>query len=62
VWYHNGDHAVLMRSNRVCHDVHVDPIQPGMRPIGPMRTGTPSRRSSSSRRPTAGVRPTAIAA
>ena len=62
VWYHDGDHAVLMRSNRVCHDVHVDPIQPGMRPIGPMRTGTPSRRSSSPRRPTAGVRPTAIAA
>jgi hypothetical protein len=33
LWYHDGDHAVLMRSNLVCHDVHVDPIQPRMRPI-----------------------------
>jgi len=33
LWYHDGDHAVLMRSNLVCHDVHVDPIQPSMRPI-----------------------------
>jgi len=33
LWYHDGDHAVLMRSNLVCHDVHFDPIQPIMRPI-----------------------------
>jgi hypothetical protein len=33
LWYHDGDHAVLMRSNLVCHDVHFDPIQPRMRPI-----------------------------
>ena len=33
LWYHDGDHAVLMRSNLICHDVHVDPIQPRMRPI-----------------------------
>ncbi len=33
LWYRDGDHAVLMRSNLVCHDVHFDPIQPRMRPI-----------------------------
>ena len=33
LWYHDGDHAVLMRSNLVCHDVHFDPIQRIMRPI-----------------------------
>ncbi len=33
LWYHDSDHAVLMRSNLVCHDVHFDPIQPSMRPI-----------------------------
>ena len=33
LWYHDGDHAVLMRSNFVCHDVRFDPIQPSMRPI-----------------------------
>jgi len=33
VWHHDNDHAVLMRSNRVCYDVHVDPGQPGMQPI-----------------------------
>jgi hypothetical protein len=33
LWYHDGDHAVLIRSNLICHDVHVDPIQPRMRPI-----------------------------
>jgi hypothetical protein len=33
LWYHDGDHAVLMRSNFVCHDVRFDPIQPRMRPI-----------------------------
>ncbi len=33
LWYHDGDHAVLMRSTLVCHDVHVDPLQPRMRPI-----------------------------
>ena len=27
LWYHDGDHAVLMRSNLVCHDVRFDPIQ-----------------------------------
>ncbi len=33
VWYHDGDHAVLMRSTLVCHDVRCDPLQPRMRPI-----------------------------
>ena len=33
LWYHDSDHAVLIRSNLVCHDVHVDPIQRIMRPI-----------------------------
>jgi len=33
LWYHDGDHAILMRSNLVCHDVHFDPIQRIMRPI-----------------------------
>jgi len=33
VWYHDGDHAVLIRSNLVCHDVRFDPIQRRMRPI-----------------------------
>ncbi len=26
-WYHAGDHVVLMRSNLVCHDVRVAPLQ-----------------------------------
>jgi len=25
LWHHDGDHAVLMRSNLVCHDVRFDP-------------------------------------
>ena len=33
LWYHDGDHAILLRSNLVCHDVHFDPIQRIMRPI-----------------------------
>ena len=33
LWYHDSDHAVLIRSNLVCHDVHFDPIQRIMRPI-----------------------------
>ena len=33
VWYHDGDHAVLMRSTLGCHDVRFDPLQPRMRPI-----------------------------
>ena len=62
LWYHDGDHAVLMRSNLVCHDVRCDPLQPRMRPICPMRNGPLSRHSSSPRRPTAAARPTLIAA
>ncbi len=33
LWYHDGDYAVLIRSNLVCHDVRFDPIQRSMQPI-----------------------------